>query len=76
MRKLTSIALLLVGVLLSGCAATNITKFTQALAKDPAIVNMSVTSIYGNVKFTRIGSIATNESVTISPDGTTTVKNQ
>lgn len=65
--------LFLLGLLaLTGCSSTNITKLTQALARDPAIVSARITSIYGVVQFTRVGS--TNGSVTIGPDGTLSVK--
>lgn len=68
MKTLTLISLLA----LTGCSSTNITKLTQALARDPAIVSARITSIYGVVQFTRVGS--TNGSVTIGPDGTLSVK--
>lgn len=64
--------LVLLPILLCGCSTTNITKLTNALAKDPAIVVVKVTSIYGSVSLTRIGS-HTN-AVTVSPDGTVSVK--
>jgi len=56
----------------TGCSSTNITKLTQALAKDPAIVVVSVNSVYGTVKFTRVGSITNGMSV--SPDGSVSMK--
>ena len=55
----------------SGCSSTNITKLATALAKDQAVVSMNVSSVYGTVKFVRIGG-STN-SVTVNPDGTVTV---
>ncbi len=66
------IKLFLALLLLTGCSTTNITKLTSALAKDPAIVVVSVNSIYGTVKFTRVGSIT--NGMTISPDGTVSMK--
>lgn len=64
--------LLLILPFLAGCSTTNITKLTAALAKDPAIVVVSVNSIYGTVKFTRVGSIT--NGMTVSPDGTVSMK--
>lgn len=55
-----------------GCSTTNITKLTQALAKDPAIVVVKVGTVYGTVNFTRVGSLT--NGMTISPDGTVSVK--
>lgn len=68
MKKL----LFLIPIFIGGCSTTNITKLTAALAKDPAIVVVSVNSIYGTVKFTRVGSIT--NGMTISPDGTVSMK--
>lgn len=63
----------LTALALTGCSSTNITKLTQALAKDPAIVVVKISSVYGTVAFTRIGS-RTNEATTVSADGTVTIK--
>jgi hypothetical protein len=63
---------LLACLLLSGCSTTNITKLTEALAKDPAIVVVKVSSVYGTVNFTRVGSLT--NGMTISPDGTVSVR--
>lgn len=52
---------------LCGCSSTNITKLVGALAKDPAIVSVNVPTMYGTVKFVRVGS-QTN-SVAITSDG-------
>lgn len=57
---------------LCGCSTTNITKLTQALAKDPAIVVVKVGTVYGTMNFTRVGSLT--NGMTISPDGTVSVK--
>lgn len=64
--------LLIPCALLTGCSTTNITKLVGALAKDPAIVSVRVSSVYGTVVFNRVGT-ATN-GVSITPDGTITVK--
>jgi hypothetical protein len=57
---------------LCGCSSTNITKLTQALAKDPAIVVVKIGSVYGTLSFVRVGS-QTN-GVTVSPDGSVSIK--
>lgn len=57
-------------IFLTGCSTTNITKLVKELAKDPAIVTVRVSSVYGTVNFTRIGG-HTN-IVTVTPDGTIT----
>lgn len=49
MKKLLPILLLS----LTGCSTTNITKLTQALAKDNAHVHIEIKSIYGTVTFDR-----------------------
>ena len=59
-------------VLCQGCSTTNITKLTEALAKDQAIVVVNVGSVYGTVKFTRVGCVT--NGMTVSPDGTVTIK--
>lgn len=59
--------------LLAGCSTTNITKLVGQLKGDPATVFVSVQSVYGTVRFIR-SNPRTNESVTISPDGTVTIK--
>ena len=59
-------------LLCAGCSTTNITKLTQALAKDPAIVVLKVGTVYGTINFTRIGTIT--NGMTISADGSVSVK--
>jgi hypothetical protein len=56
----------------AGCSTTNITKLTEALAKDPAIVVLKIGTVYGTVNFTRVGSLT--NGMTISPDGTVSVR--
>lgn len=68
MKKL----LLVLPILIGGCSTTNITKLTEALAKDPAIVVLNIGTVYGTVKFTRVGCIT--NGLTVSPDGTVSVK--
>ncbi len=73
MKKLSLILLAFsAAIFLSGCSTTNITDLAKALANDPAIVSGQVASVYGTVKFSRVGSV-TNCLVTVSPDGTITV---
>jgi len=67
------IASALAALLLCGCSSTNITKLTTALAKDPAIVVIKVSSVYGTVSFTRIGG-RTNETTSVNSDGSVTIK--
>jgi hypothetical protein len=59
-------------LLLTGCSTTNITKLTEALAKDPAIVVIKVGTVYGTVNLTRVGTLT--NGMTISPDGTVSVR--
>ena len=72
-RVLTLLALAALCAVLAGCSTTNIAELTKALANDPAAVHVRVTSVYGTVDFTRVGG-ATNETRTITPDGTITIK--
>ena len=58
-------------VFLTGCL--NMGKLARELGKDPATVNVSVTTIYGNLKFTRTNP-GTNSTVTVAPDGTVNVQ--
>jgi len=67
--------ILLTLVSASGCSSTNISKLAAQLKNDPATVNMSVQSVYGTIKFTRTNP-GTNSTVTVSPDGTVTVKRE
>lgn len=66
---------LLLALLLAatGCSTANLAKLTEALAHDPAIVSAKVSSVYGTAQLTRVGSW-TNATITVSPDGTITVK--
>ncbi len=68
MKKL----LFLLPLAIAGCSTTNVTKLVTALAKDPAIVVVNVGTVYGTVKFTRVGSVT--NGMTVSPDGTVTVR--
>ena len=45
----------------------------KSLAKDPATVSLQLTTVYGNLKLVRTNP-GTNESVSVSPDGTVTVR--
>lgn len=68
MKKLILPILLLC---LCGCSTTNISKLVQALSKDPATIRIRVTSVYGTMDVTRVG---TTNGLTIAPDGTITTK--
>lgn len=57
---------------LTGCSG--MAKFQRAIANDPAIVSAQITSVYGTAKLVRVGGCPTNTSVTVSPDGTVTVR--
>jgi uncharacterized protein YcfL len=63
----------LASLVLCGCSSTNITKLVAAAAKDPATIIIKVTTIYGNVSYTRIG-VMTNETAQVTGDGTVTIK--
>jgi hypothetical protein len=71
------IACLLVLTALCGCSTTNITKMTEALAQDPANVDVEVRSPWGTVSFHRSnpGFSGTNSNaILVTP--TTTLKSQ
>jgi hypothetical protein len=65
--------ILLLLPLLAGCSSTNITALVGALKDDPATVSVNVSSVYGTLRFIRTNP-RTNETVTVSPDGTVTIK--
>lgn len=69
--KKTLRLLLLISLLSAGCSSTNIAELAKAVANDPATVRCRVTSIYGTLDFTRVG---TTNGLTVAPDGTITVK--
>lgn len=73
MKTKTLIIVSLLALCATGCTP-NLAKFAKELSKDPAIVNAHVQTVYGTVKFTRIG--VTTNSITINPDGTVTVNRQ
>lgn len=70
--KLAALAVACV-VFFSGCSTTNITRLTNALAKDGAVVQVKVSSVYGTISVTRVGS-QTNGNASVTPDGVVTVK--
>lgn len=47
-------------------------KLIGQLKNDPATVSASISSVYGTVKLVRVGG-QTNNSVTVSTDGTVTI---
>lgn len=70
MKALIQLVFLAMVGALCGCASG--AKLVKELKGDPAIVSGQVTSLYGNVKFVRIG-VQTNNAVQVSPDGTVTI---
>ena len=67
--------LLLSLLLAAGCAGcTGLASTVKELKDDPAIVTGQINTIYGTAHFTRVGVTHTNSTVTVSPDGTITVK--
>lgn len=54
------------------CGCMSASKLVRELKNDPAIVNASINSVYGTVKFARVG-VQTNNAVTLTPDGTITI---
>lgn len=61
---------------LCGCLSTNFTEYAKAMAGDPATIVVSINTVYGTAKFTRVGGGDTNTVKTVSPDGTVTIKGQ
>lgn len=59
-------------VVVTGCAGQ--AQLVKALAKDPAIVTSKVVTPWGNGSFVRVGVSTNIMSVTVSPDGTVTIK--
>lgn len=57
---------------LTGCT-NGVAGVARALAKDPATVSVKINTIYGTASLVRVG-VQTNNSVTVSPDGTVTIK--
>lgn len=66
------LALALVLFLPTGC--TGLASTVRELKEDPAIISAQITTIYGNLKFTRVGSRGTNETVSVATDGTISIK--
>jgi hypothetical protein len=61
------VAILALALALTGCSTTNISKLVEAMAKDPATVCITVTSIYGTVKSYR--TAAPNATVKCDQEG-------
>jgi hypothetical protein len=61
---------------LCGCLSTNFTEYAKAMAGDPATIVVSINTVYGTAKFTRVGETTNSANVmkTVSPDGTVTIK--
>jgi hypothetical protein len=54
-----------------GC--TGMSGVVKQLKNDPATVVVHVNTIYGTLSFQRVGVLRTNQTETVSPDGTITV---
>lgn len=63
----------LASVLLGCSTPGRMAKLATALAKDPATVNVTISSVYGTMKFVRTNP-GTNSVVKVLPDGTVTVE--
>lgn len=61
---------------LCGCLSTNFTEYAKAMSGDKATFIGKVSSVYGTASFVRVGEQGTNQSVSVSPDGTVTIKGQ
>lgn len=59
----------------SGCSTAGMARLARELGRDQATVNVSVQSVYGTLKFVRTNP-GTNSTVTVSPDGTVTIKRE
>lgn len=71
MKKIIAV-LVGVGILsTTGCISSS-AKLVRELKGDPAVVSGSVSSVYGTVKFVRVGP-QTNNAVSVAPDGTVTL---
>lgn len=70
--KLLAIALVAI-LACTGCSTTNITKLTDALGRDGAVVVVKVSSVYGTIAVTRVGP-QTNSVATVTAEGVVTVK--
>ena len=73
-RKLGILAAALIALALTGCSTTNISDLTKALANDPATVQVNVSSVYGTLRFTRVGNQPGTGKTTVAPDGTITME--
>lgn len=69
------IALAAIAMLTAGCSSTNIAELMHETAQSDATVIVNISSIYGTAKFIRANP-RTNQTMTISPDGTVTVGNK
>ena len=72
-KKLLVATALAALALTSGC--TGLSGTLQSLGNDPAIVSGSLMTPYGSTKFVRVGGNRSNQTVTVSTDGTVTITN-
>ena len=54
-------------VVVTGCASTNGVKLVQALAGDPATVQLDVTTVWATVHFYRSGGVTNNSPSVVTP---------
>jgi len=74
MRRIFSLSILAVSLLLlSGCSATNVSKFITAAGKDQATWKIHVMTPYGSGDYTRIGKMEPGQSATVNSDGSITI---
>ena len=66
-----ALTVLCAAVLVTGCAPMSPHQLVKEMAKDRAVFTGSIASVYGTVKFTRVGE--TTNKVTITSDGTITI---
>ncbi len=62
--------LFIAAIACAGCV--NVGKLTKDLSRDNATVSASVSTVYGTMKIVR-SNPTTNQTVTVSPDGTITI---
>lgn len=61
--------LILLPLLLCGCATSNMNKLVKALANDHSTVHVRVNTIYGTLDFTRTNPSTNSLPHSIDPDG-------
>ncbi len=67
-----AVVVALLTLVVAGCSSTNIAELMKATAGSDATVRANVSTIYGTANFVRTNP-RTNQTATISPDGTVTI---